>query len=421
MNLQPCDETGVPIDSYCPTGYTWDQANCRCESTTWADDCYTGANEYLATRNCPTCLRAGMEIVDKVSGVCPDGYVTWHSADPYPSGQLCAFGLKCVRVVNPNTGVPDDDYNASTHPYGPWGVCGGGVYWYCPPPATSGGGTSCTPHTNAVCTTPTCPEGYEWNQWTEMCEFAGCEGHPDGECWCNLTESCMGCPAACVEELNCVWDEDACEWACDEPSCPEGQVWNDSTCACEFNCQPCLVRDHTGQFALFFIDTTGALTARLYNPDDALDEDVVLDSDPTCCDPSFYLHDGVLLGTYRCGADGYAAVSYDHGRSLNVFAIPGTWDFLTSQEHKGRIVAVGWRASESAWKVVVGKLDRDGTGALTVTWGAEATLTTTSPTGRGHLRRASDEELNFVYEGPANTWQILTSRKVALDGTHTFF
>ena len=72
-----------------------------------------------------------------------------------------------------------------------------------------------------------CPEGYTYNPDSGLCEEDGGHECPEGQCWSEPDGACVDCtPPECADELNCVWSEADGTFHCDEPSCPDGQVWS---------------------------------------------------------------------------------------------------------------------------------------------------------------------------------------------------
>lgn len=195
--LLPCNVSGLCISASCPSGWTWDPTTCKC---LWPDrsPCPPGSETGVPTEHgncsCPTCLRYPFHgSVGAGTATCaPEG-------GPYPSFYGDPPGSTFQRDL----------------------VC---AFFLIP---------FCCPHTDEACwpvDCGTCTSG-TWDPVLGYCTHAPCAA---GACWCQASGTCVSCPdPACKTELNCYWDEALCAWHCDSPSCPAGQFFSLTDCACK--------------------------------------------------------------------------------------------------------------------------------------------------------------------------------------------
>lgn len=114
------------------------------------------------------------------------------------------------------------------------------------------------------CECAVCPAGTTYNPATQFCDTT-C---PPNECWCEDTDECVDCSDAtkppCFAVLNCEWDMEACDWACDTPSCPAGQHWEYATCSCVADSGGGGDNDEAADFAVDLVETQAGALVRTY-------------------------------------------------------------------------------------------------------------------------------------------------------------
>lgn len=224
---------------------------------------------------CPNCLGFGSDL-DFANGLCKSGTETGTSCPPGtwwdPVCLACVSNVpprKCWRWEDCQWKPPIDPTTHCTYPlvYDPATcqcVCASKA---CNPSQIldritcecidcTFGQCYCMPeHRCVVCTDPPCKieRSCYWDTYDcswhciddpDNCSTSG--GHydleicgcvpdcPDGECWCNISMSCIPCPDPdCKSELECVWDIEICDWACEDPPCLPGATWTgEPQCKC---------------------------------------------------------------------------------------------------------------------------------------------------------------------------------------------
>lgn len=203
----------------CPTGWTYSSSTGCCE-------------------NSGACMPTPIP-------VCPNKDCWWNT---FTCAWVCTIGPACNpgEVMEPGTclcSCPETAKPACLQvaPYCDWvrESCG----WACigndPPPCAAALNcrfvqNSATLACEWVCDTPSCPVGQTWDPDACRCTVNDCPA-PPGNCYCALTGACGPCTyPPCYGFVAWVWNEARCVWEIDglPPSCPSGQEWNWTTCAC---------------------------------------------------------------------------------------------------------------------------------------------------------------------------------------------
>lgn len=275
------------------------------------------------------------------------------------------------------------------------------------------------------CDTPHCPPGQVYHNTPRT---GTCECIPDcsaGTCWCEGDPydpndgGCIPCVRPdCWEELNCAWNTLDCVWECDsiEDICGPANIWDYVECRCGNGGNSFHLRDTNDQFHIFHRElATGTMVDDRWGADDTEEETVEIDPADDCRCPSFWLLDGVLGGIYLRGTTPILAQSRNHGKSWELTEIPGEYATLSSIEHRGRLLVMGFRAG--VWYQRVGKVELTGE----VIWSEEVdsaieeTLDPAkSPTGNGHFRDPVDNMLTFAWEDTDGDWHIGFCRGIDL-------
>jgi hypothetical protein len=166
------------------------------------------------------------------------------------------------------------------------------------------------------CLTPACDPGQVYD--LKACRCVGaCD---PGQCWCALTSTCMACtPPDCWRELHCVWDVDACDWACQPPPCVPPATWTGPPlCKCvggekgPWNFHTILAHYHAAS------DDKGILYERSEGPTPPFAASVQITTDPAHTQPRM-VHDwrGRWLLLYTDNSSGspkvVEIVSHDDG------------------------------------------------------------------------------------------------------------
>lgn len=393
INTYPC----ITSDGQFCCGYTCDATNeCYCNIT---DNCYGCVEPYCKEeRKCFYNPDSCMWECDPPPA-CDPGY-HWSnlscSCEPCPDGtEWCETAATCMRIDPPpcadELGCEFDEL-----------LC----QYVCPPPPCTGGEV--------------------WDEGSCSC-VPPC---PDGYCWCEdpytYTGECVPCEMPeCGEALNCIWKIYECDWECDDPDeiCGPSDSFDYEVCRCGSGGAIVHLRDTNDQYILYHRTQTGTLNGDRWSADDELEEPIEVDEDTDCHCPSFWLLDNVLMGTYLRGEEPKLAVSYDHGKEYEVYDIPGQYAQITSVEHRGRIVFLGFK--EGIWYQRVGKIGDDGLVAE-ADWSDEVAIylqdslpgggATKTPSGKGHLREPIDNVLSVAWEDTDGEWHVSVCRSINLMG-----
>jgi hypothetical protein len=205
-----CNNAGGPVTPPSSNPWWFQTADC---------DCYPGLGYLcLCPACCPLCATGSFE---EASGLCEEG--AW-DCDDCPEGTVCDEG--CERCVSIEPPQPCWEWNPDT------------CQWEDPRdnPPCPGVLTGCVFDEETcswTCDPPPCDPDECWSEETCSC-VATCV---PGQCCCVATGRCINCnEPPCSTELNCLWNSVSCVWACDLPTCPPGEAYEYSLCACRPEC-----------------------------------------------------------------------------------------------------------------------------------------------------------------------------------------